>query len=188
MAKENHKRLLQSAKARRTLIKCWRKRFDGTNSTLAYVVAVGRDLAAFQVLGNDLRFDGFLIYRLRDVSRVHSPAATRAFVEKSLKLRGQRRPAAGRIDVASVRAALEWANRRFPLVAIHREEVNNNTCHIGRIEEFGARTFKLYAIAPDAQFQEDRDTFAYSDVTRIDAGGGYEEALALVAGLIKPRR
>ncbi|HXR39970.1 MAG TPA: hypothetical protein VN776_12780, partial [Terracidiphilus sp.] len=78
---------------------------------------------------------------------------------------------------------LLWsANRLFPLVTIHREMVNPDTCKIGRVTGIGKSHVSLLEIGPDAVWDEKPTDVPLREITRVDFGGGYEDALHLVGG------
>jgi hypothetical protein len=65
---------------------------------------------------------------------------------------------------------------------LHTEERDAEVCQIGHIQSVSEDSFSLVEIDPDADWAEESLTLAVSDVTRVDVGGGYEEALLLVGG------
>lgn len=68
----------------------------------------------------------------------------------------------------------------FPLVTLHTEVADPDVCYIGRPVQL---TSRVVTIGPDATWDDDEWlTLAWADVTRIDFGGDYAQALALVAG------
>jgi hypothetical protein len=148
----------------------------------AYVVGVTRELCLVCVVSNHILFDGFQVLRLEDISTVESPGPHAGFLERALRLRGQNHPQKPRIDLGSLRSVLTSASRAFPLITIHREIVDPEVCHVGVVERISDETVKLKEIDPDAKWVEDRATYAMREITRVDFGGLYEDALSLVAG------
>jgi hypothetical protein len=86
---------------------------------------------------------------------------------------------------------LKRANELFPLITISRERIDRNACQIGRIVSMNRVSFELEEIDTDASWGG-RHRYKFSDVTRVDFGGGYEDALARVAaanvGTIRTKR
>jgi hypothetical protein len=56
------------------------------------------------------------------------------FAEAALKKRGERRPKKPRVSVASIEDLLLSAGQAFPLVTLHREQVDPDVCWIGRVQ------------------------------------------------------
>lgn len=110
------------------------------------------------------------------------PHGRAAFLEASLRLRRLRKPSKPRVRLKSMSTALRSASRAFPLVTIHREVVDRGACHIGQVASLDSRRVALLEIDPGAEWDQEPTLYRLSEITRVDFGGGYEEALALVGG------
>jgi hypothetical protein len=171
---------LRRALRRRVLVQFERPLEPG--SVLGYVRGVGAAHFMVSVIGPDMRPDGFQVFRLRDVRRLRVPHKHARFVEASLRLRGARLPRTPRVRLDGVPGVLRSASRLFPLVTIHRERVDPAVCQIGRVLAVDDRRVRLLEIDPDAKWRGEPREYATSEITRVDFGCGYEEALALVNG------
>jgi hypothetical protein len=67
-------------------------------------------------------------------------------------------------------------------VTIHREKVDPDVCAIGRVVEVKDGRVSLLEINPDATWNAKPKDYQLRDITRVDFGGEYEEALQLVGG------
>lgn len=132
-------------------------------------------------IGDGVVYGGFQAFRLQDVTSLDVPSPRAVFQEKVLRKRGLRRPRTPKISLASTQELAASAGRRFPLVAIHREKADPDVCHIGRVVASSASSVSLLEITPDAEWHESHTTYGIAQITRVDFGGPYEEALALVA-------
>jgi hypothetical protein len=70
-----------------------------------------------------------------------------------------------------------------PLVTLHIEKEDPNVCFIGRPVRFGRRSVRLLEISPEADWADRPTKWRFDDLTRIEFGGRYEEALMLIGGL-----
>jgi hypothetical protein len=157
-------------------------------SVAGYVLAVGPRFFLLALVDENIRFNGFQCLRLQDVRNLQVPAKYAAFVEAALKLRGDMRPRNPAVLVGSIQDLLKTASRAFPVITIHREMVAPDICHIGRVVAISDSEVSLLEINPDASWEEEAITYRTKEITRIDFGGGYEEALVLVGGLPANRR
>lgn len=173
------KRQLLEAHASRTLVRL--ERSVGQGHVNGYVCAVSTRLVLLQVVSSEIHYDGFAIYRLSDLTRVHSPAPHHEFIETALKLRKLRKGRAPRLDITSLKTVLATVHPAFPLVTMHREADDPDVAHIGLVTQVTARSVDLLEITPDAHWETKLDRYALSEITRVDLGGAYEEALHLVA-------
>ncbi len=103
-------------------------------------------------------------------------------MEAALRKRGERRPRKPRVSVASIEDLLLSAGRAFPLVTIHREQVDPDVCWIGRVLGVNRGRVSLLKIDPDAKWEDAPTEYRLSEITRVDFGGDYEGALHLVGG------
>jgi hypothetical protein len=85
--------------------------------------------------------------------------------------------------VDSVQDLLGTASRAFPLITILRETVAPDVCHIGRVVAVSDSEVSLLEIGPDADWDDEPESYRTKEITRVDFGGVYEEALRLVGGL-----
>ncbi len=157
-----------------------RRRFERT-PVRGYVMDVGPKFFLLCLVSDRLWFDGFECFRIADVKGLkHDPYAD--FSEAALKLRGQRKPRKPKISLQRKEEMLRTAGLAFSLVTIHREKVDPDVCHIGRVVEVKGSRVRLQPIGPDAQWDERPTDFSLQEITRVSFGGDYEHALHLVGG------
>jgi len=160
------------------------RRFD-PHSTTGYVVGVGAHLFLLVHIDDSIRFDGFQVHRHRDVRKLRAePNAS--FLEAALKRRRAVRPAKPRLRLHDIRQLIRAAGRHFPLLAIHREQVDPDVCQIGAVMDVGERRVTLREIRPDGTWRSELDHYALREITRVDFGGSYEDALHVVGGRAPP--
>ena len=145
-----------------------------------YVLGVGEGLFLTAKVDERIRFDGFEVFRVADVRNLDEHGE-REFVEEVRRRRGLATPKAPRIRLGSMAEVVRSAGRLFPLVVLHRERVDPDVCHIGRVLAVDDKKVTLHAIDPGAVWGS-HDTRALREVTRVGFGGDYENALALVGG------
>jgi hypothetical protein len=172
---------LAAARRYKALVKFTRPFEQG--SVNGYVIDIGPQFFLVALVSDGIRFNGFQCFRLSDVRRLQVPHKYAAFAEAALKKRGERIPKKPHVVVASLPKLLLTANQTFPLVTFHREKVDANVCQIGRVIELRNGRVSMLEIGPDAVWDETPETYRLSEITRVDFGGDYEEALHLVGGL-----
>jgi hypothetical protein len=135
-------------------------------------------------LADTIVLDGYVAVRLTDVVEVEDRGGPESFVGRALAIRGEwpPTPPPGTVPLDDVGPLLAAAAERSPLVTIHVERRYPEFCYIGRPIRIGRRVLRLHEILPDAEWEEDIRRYRLDDVTRIDWGGGYEEALHAVGG------
>ncbi|MBC7851905.1 MAG: hypothetical protein IAF94_00570 [Pirellulaceae bacterium] len=133
------------------------------------------------VVSDRIWFDGFECFQISDVSDV-APDPRADFVETALKKRGERLTKKPQVNVASIEDLLQTAGRAFPLVTIHRERHDPDICQIGHVETVSSGRVSLLEIDPDATWDDEPTEYRLSEITRVNFGGDYENALHLVGG------
>ena len=156
------------------------RRFEAS-TIKGYVLDVGPRFFLLALVCDRVRFDGFECFRRSDVKNLQ-PDLYAPFVETALKKRGERRPKKPRVSVESIEDLLLSASRAFPLVTIHREQVDPNVCWIGRVQGVDRGRLSLLEIGPDATWEDSPEEYRVAEITRVNFGGDYEDALHLVGG------
>jgi len=151
-------------------------------STLGYVLDMGPEFFLLGFIDDHIRFNGFHCYRVSDVRKLRAPAPNAEFITNALLLRNETIDKKPDINLSDIAALLNSGSQLFPLITIHREKLNPDTCKIGKIIEIKDNVLRFLEIDPDAIWEEKPTKIRLSDITRVDFGGGYEEALHLVGG------
>lgn len=172
--------MLRQACEDAVLIKFWNPHDEG--STHGYVLDIGPKFFLLALIGDDMRPDGFQCLKLKDVKRLQAPDPYADFAVAALRKRRQKIRKRPDIDISELPALLMSANRLFPLVTIHRELIKPDSCWIGRVINVTEKSVILQEIGPDASWEKRPSRFRLSEITRVEFGGGYEEALHLVGG------
>ena len=170
--------LIAAAKSRQ-LVRLSR-RFERTHAC-GYLLDVGPQFLLLLLVSDPIWFDGFECFRVNDIRSVR-PEPYSAFVESALRKRKARRPRKPSISLRSVTAMVQSAGRAFPLVAVHREEIDPSVCWIGRVLKVSRGRASILEVAPGARWRDRMTEFRLAELTRLNFGGDYEGALNLVAG------
>jgi hypothetical protein len=147
-----------------------------------FVVGLGVKWLLLALLDGNIYLNGFVALRLRDVTKVQQRGGIGSFVGRALTLRGHWPPTAPAIDLDTVGGVIRSAGEAAPLVTLHVEADDPNVCLIGRPAGITGRSVQLREITPEAEWKDRPTKWKLADVTRVEFGGRYEEALALVGG------
>jgi len=149
---------------------------------IGYVIAVGAELLLLLRISEEMRFNGFVVLRILDIAELDAPYEHAEFVEQALRCRDESVASPPEIALDSFQSVLRTAGRLFPVVTVHRDEVAPESCEIGKVVRVSAESVSLLEIGPDADWDEQPTHYAVSEITKLEFGGGYEEALVLVGG------
>jgi hypothetical protein len=84
--------------------------------------------------------------------------------------------------VGSIEELLLSAGRAFPLVTIHRERIDPEVCFIGSVQGIDRGRLSLLEIGPDANWEDSPEEYRVAEITCVNFGGDYENALHLAGG------
>jgi hypothetical protein len=147
-----------------------------------YVLDIGSRFFLMAIVDDGIWFNGFQCFRLSDVRGLEVPYEYAAFAEAALKKRGERLPKKPHVSMASLEDLLLSAGRAFGLVSIHREHVDPNWIDIGRVVGVAEGRVELLPIEPGAIWDDEPNVYRLNEITRVDFGGEYENALQLIGG------
>lgn len=185
MALKKHKIVRMQQSLRRlvgkdVIVKLWRENID-SYEIIGYVVDLSSEFVAIHVQNDDIMLDGYAILRIQDITSVENKPKRREFYKEALKLRGYTPKRPDGICLNSIASILESVNKHYPLVTVYREEISTDACSIGRLEKLTEKTVILQWLNPSAQWEGYSPRYRLANITKIDFGGLYEDALALVA-------
>jgi hypothetical protein len=147
-----------------------------------FVVGLGSQWVLLAKLDLNMYLDGYAALRLSDVAKVKRRGGPGTFVGRALAARGQWPPVGVDVSLDSVTDLIADAAELAPLVTLYIEEEDPDVCFIGRPVRFGRRSVRLLEINPEADWANRPTKWRFDDLTRIEFGGRYEEALMLIGG------
>ncbi|MEO9274769.1 hypothetical protein ABFY09_07890 [Marinomonas sp. 5E14-1] len=170
---------LEKARTRNNVVRIFREDLDGPDSwTDGFVVDANEEMVLLQLVDDSVRLNGYQVLFLEDISDFAHPAPFNDFQKKVLTLRGEE-VVDPEVDLDDLAVLLIDISEEFGLVTLHREEVEPDSCEIGRVIRADAVTYELEEIGSDARWFDDTFEYDLYDITRIEFGGAYEEALML---------
>ena len=148
-----------------------------------FVADLSTDFALMAEVADAMRFDGFLVVALADVTHAEEDPS-REFVEKALALNGEtlRAPTGLRLDdwatVARSAASI------VPVISLNMlDEETGEASYIGKLEGVEADALVLREIDPNARWYPDTGAYEYAEIGSIGFGTAYMDTLYRVAGM-----
>lgn len=175
------KKKLEAAAKDRTLVSLWRDDIDASPVN-GFVLGVGAEWVLLTYVSEEIAYNGFVALRLKDITEVESPHVHAAFITRALELKKLKEPDLPDVELLGTGPLIMSAGRSFPIVTLSRELTDPDTCQIGMPVQVQAGTVSLMEIDANAVWYDDVEFYRLDEITRLDFGGGYEEALTLVGG------
>jgi len=158
-------------------------RHDDVDLVDGYVVAIGARWLLLAVLDGAIVLDGHTALRLEDVRRV-TRLSNGDMAQQALALREQwpSAPPVARLELDDARGLLTSLERQ-PVVTVHPENDDPDTCFVGAPAGLSGRALRLLEVTPRGVWSSRPTKHRVDGITRVDIGGRYEQALLSVAGL-----
>jgi hypothetical protein len=147
-----------------------------------FVVGIGQAWVLIAELEHASDLNGFQALRLGDIAKVQQRGGPETFVGRALVARGQWPPVGADVDLDNAVDLIRSAAEAAPLVALFMEEEDPGVCFVGRPVRLTSRSVHLLEISAQAEWSDNPTKWRLADVTRVEFGSRYEEALTLVGG------
>ena len=155
----------------------WVRRECDARPWRGFVVGMSETLVLFHVLNSGtMHLNGYTAIRLKDIVEC---AADDTFAPNALKLMGERPQPQPDLLLVDLPGLLSSVGAHFPLMEIFQEN-KGGSFHIGRVVRFGKKKVHFQAVSRGGEWGE-LVKFACRDISRVDFGDGYDQALWLVA-------
>lgn len=112
---------------------------------------------------------------------------TKYWEYRAIKLRKLRAIPQPKVSLASLPGLLISISKNYPLLAIHREKLNPDVCYIGKLSKMSDQSFTIEDLNNACEWTGPR-RIKFNDVTMINFGGGYENALAVTAAKLSKNK
>ncbi|MFG0248362.1 MAG: hypothetical protein ACF8OB_05700 [Phycisphaeraceae bacterium JB051] len=175
----NKRKTLRQAFRQKQMIQFSNPYEDGT--IIGYPVSLSDTWLLLANIDDSVRYNGFHCIRIADIRSLKYPFAQAQFFIDALQIRQLSCPSKPDIKLSSIQLLLKSAARLFPVTTIHRQRIDPDICHIGQVVNVPQGQLSLLEIGPDAEWDKTPTTYNLREITRVDFGGDYEEALHLVS-------
>ncbi|MCQ4167549.1 hypothetical protein [Tahibacter harae] len=146
------------------------------------IVDVSVDFVLIAEISDSMRFDGFLVIALGDVTHAEEDPS-REFVEKALALNGETLQAPAGFPLDNWASVARAAAALAPVISVNMlDEESGEASYIGKLENAGPDVLTLREIDPNARWYPDAGDYEYDDVGSIGFGTAYMYTLFRVAG------
>jgi len=163
---------------------CLRRWIPYGESLDGFVVGVGKRWVALAKLSGRADLDGWTFARLKDIQSVSINPDPECFDIRALKALDQwPLPSPPLLELDDLAQVVASAERAGSLLSVSDEFSRPDACWIGSVTSLDREALLLHEVDVRGDWMRTRPrAFDTADVTRIEAGGGYERVLHLVAG------
>lgn len=157
-----------------------------------FIVGLSGEYALLAELADSMRFDGFLVFALADLTHAEEDPS-REFVEKAITLNGEELQAPAGFALDDWAGIARSAAAIAPVISVNMiDDETGEASYIGKLEGFEPDALVLREIDPNANWYPDTGAYEYAEIASIGFGTAYMDTLYRVAGTpsdpMKPRR
>ena len=153
-----------------------------------FVVGQSRGWVLLHRLSDRIALDGWINVRVQDIQAVTIYPTEDCFEIAAVKARGLWPPAPPASTAPeNIGEVLAQARTHSTVITVYREFERPDVAWCGAVRDVSPDTLSLLEVNVAGGWGRRPRRFDLEDITRVDFGGGYEEALQLVAGS-PPRR
>jgi hypothetical protein len=122
------------------------------------------------------KVDGIVIFKREDITRIKWGGNESENTYK-LTLKEERIQGIENIKIDTLEELLKDVHRKFGYVSLSIQKIDPDMCIIGEIEEMDNDTIVIHEFGTFATSDRKRMMISLTEITRIDAGGQYEDNL-----------
>ncbi len=170
---QKHYNALAAAMAESQIVKLWRQPID-KHPLEGYVVGLSNKWVLLEVIeGDPLVFDGYQTVRLADITlcKMDNSFVSEYFQRREVFPRTQ-----PKVDLTDLHSLLPGVSKDYAMFVIECERVEPGICFIGVAEGLTKRSLWMKKFSSNAKWI-DTEKFKLKDITSINFGGGYVNAL-----------
>ncbi len=147
-----------------------------------YIIDMSREFCLVAEIGDTLRFDGYVVIAIADVSAIEIDPA-QAFVEKALALRGEALHVPQPFYLGDWVSIARSAMTHAPLISLNMvEDDEGEISYVGQLVGVEPEGLVMRELDPNAQWYPDTGGYEFEALGSIAFGTGYLDALWQVAG------
>ncbi len=169
------RRRLVEAHASGRVVRARREAYDA-EPTDGIVIALARDWVVLHVVADGVHLDGLVMWRIRDVDTVRDGEDD--YVRRGLAALGTPVATFACESDATTRDLVAAAAALHPLSAFAVGDEGREALMIGTLVKLGRRRIRHRFVHPDGTWADEDDRWRYEQISAIQVGGRYVDALA----------
>lgn len=145
-------------------------------SDYGFVVDYNDDYLLIEKFDDECNYDGLTIFLRHNISRIRWSGNDIESVSKLIDT-SKRQVEKMNIDLTSIQTILETVNKTFNHLTVHIQDIDKSVCFIGQIHEMDDNSIVIHEFGTKSSLDRKFILLGLDDITRIDAGGQYENNL-----------
>ena len=150
-------------------------------SDFGFVIDYNDEFVVIEKFDSDGNYDGISILIRDNISRIRWGGNEITNTSKLIEIQKRQKDKIA-INLTSIETILHSINKLFGSITVHIQDLDNGVCFIGQIEEMDQDSIVIHEFGSKASMDRKFILLSLNDITRIDAGGQYENNLSKLFG------
>lgn len=167
---KNLKRLIED----RTFVDVYEDRYD--ESAYGFIVDFNDTFLVLDSFDDDSNADGIVVFFRENITRIRWGGND---ISSALKLVNESKKVTKKIDIdlSSIHNILKSVHAIYGYINVFIQDIDSGVCFIGEIAEMDEDTIIINEYGTRSSLDRKNIMLSVSDITKIEAGGQYEEGL-----------
>ena len=173
---------LKSLHTNDTFVDIFTDHFD--ESFYGFIIDFNDKFLLLEHYNDDSLYNGIIVFRREDITRIKWDNNG---INSAFKLISRQKNIKGfvEIDIKSIESILKSVDKTFKHVNLQIQNINSDWSIIGQIQEIDSETIILKEFGTMSTLDRGMLMLSIADITRVDAGGIYENNLLKIHKVTK---
>ena len=145
-------------------------------SDYGFVIDFNDHFLLIEKFDDECNYDGLSIFLRNNITRIRWSGNDIDSVFKLIDT-SKRQTDKMNIDLSSLESILQSMNKYFNHLTVHIQDIDTGICFIGQIHEMDSNAIVIHEFGSKTSLDRKFILLSLEDITRIDAGGQYENNL-----------
>lgn len=145
-------------------------------SFYGFIRQFNKDFLLLEHYNDDGLYNGIIVFKRSDITRIKWDNNEINSTRKLLNKHSDEKKIAS-IKIDSIQSILKTINKTYKHVTINIQNIDDGMCIIGEIKEMDKSTIVVHEFGTKKSLDRGTIMFSFSDITRVDAGGIYENTI-----------
>jgi len=165
---------IDKLKTEQILVDIYTDNYD--ESDYGFIIDYNDDFLVIEKFDNECNYDGLSIFFRHNITRIRWGGNDLESVFRLIDTT-KRQQIKFNIDLTSVETILRNLDETYKHLTVHIQDIDKGVCFIGQIHEMDNKTIVIKEFGTQSTLDRKFIMLSLNDITKIDAGGQYENNL-----------
>ncbi|MBI3259013.1 MAG: hypothetical protein HYZ54_06025 [Ignavibacteriae bacterium] len=145
-------------------------------SHYGFIIDFNNELLSIERFNSDFNYDGFVVVKRESISKIrwggNDIISTSILIDESKRSKNLHN-----VDITSIATALRSMHDSFGHITVFMQDIDINQFYVGQIHEMDNETLVINEFGTKGTLDRNFSLLDVEEITRVDAGGQYENNL-----------